>query len=145
MQGLQHATEHGIRVGKFRMARDPEVRCAPMATIETPTGEPFSSYVRDALVSELSVAGVYSESAPVTLTGVVQNVEPLASSQGEWRIVLDVMSSNGISVQIDARHAFTRARGDSLCALAAEELMPAVQELVAKLVNDQRFKALVAG
>lgn len=146
MRDLQHVTQRGVRVGRFTTAREGgEVSCLPGATIDTPAGEPFSSYIRGALVSELKTAGVYSEAAPVMLTGVVRSIEPTSTSRGEWRIVLDVYSSNGISVQVEERHDFGVGRGANPCALAADEFMPAVQELVAKLVHDARFRELVAG
>jgi hypothetical protein len=79
----------------------------------------------------------------VTLTGVVDGIEVLSLPQGEWRIVLSVISSNGMSVQVEERHDFGVSRGSAVCALAADEFMPAVQDLVAKLVNDPKFKELV--
>jgi hypothetical protein len=140
MQDVKHVTDHGIGVGRFTMARDPaELPIAPGASVETPGGESFATYLRDALVSELKTAGVYSDAAPVTLTGVVEDIRFSRSTgqQGEWHIILTVTSSSGISVQIDERHD----SGDG----APEAFMPAVQELIAKLVHEPRFKELVHG
>ncbi len=59
---------------------------------------------------------------------------------------MTVYSSNGISVQILERHDFpTSAVSSAACAQAADEIVPAVQDLVAKLVHDPRFEALVGG
>jgi hypothetical protein len=139
MQDLKHVTDHGIGVGRFKMARDPvELSFAPGARVETPGGESFATYLREALVSELKTAGVYSEAAPVTLTGVVESIQfSHSSQQGEWQIVLTVYSSSGISVQVEERHS----SGER----PPEAFMPAVQELIAKLVHDPRFRELVRG
>lgn len=139
MQDLKRATDHPIGVGHFRMARDPvELPVAPGATIETPHGESFATYLRDALVSELKTAGVYSDAAPVMLTGVIESIQLSHSTQqAEWRIVLTVYSSSGISVQVEERHPLSEK--------PSEAFMPAVQDLIAKLVHDPRFKELVRG
>ncbi len=139
MQGLKQATDHGIGVGRFSMARDPaRLPIAPSQNVETPDGAPFASYLRDALVSELKAAGVYSDAAPVTLTGLVEDIRFSRSGpQGEWRIVLTVYSSSGISIQVDERHDSTDGAPDAF--------MPAVQDLIAKLVQDPRFRELVHG
>jgi hypothetical protein len=138
MQGLRHATDRGIQVGRFTFAEDgPEVAALPGASVETPDGRPFSTYIRDALASELKTAGVYSDSAPVVLTGSIEAIRfSRGSSQSQWQIVLTVYSSNGISVQIDERHDFGEKPWDGF--------MPAVQELIAKLVHDPKFKELVS-
>jgi hypothetical protein len=137
MQDLRHATDKGIQVGKFTFARDgAEIPLLPGASVETPDDRPFSSYIRDALVSELKTAGVYSDAAPVTLTGVIEAIRfSRSSNQGEWEIVLTVYSSNGISVQIDERHDFGEKPWDGF--------MPTVQDLIAKLVHDPKFKELI--
>lgn len=137
MQDLRHVTDKGIQVGKFTFAKDgPEIPLMPGASVETPDDRPFSAYIRDALVSELKTAGVYADTAPVTLTGVIESIRfSRSSNQGEWEIVLTVYSSNGISVQIDERHAFGDKPWDGF--------MPTVQDLVAKLVHDPKFKELV--
>jgi hypothetical protein len=137
MQDLRHVTDKGIQVGRFTFAKDgPELPVLPGASVETPDGRPFSAYIRDALASELKTAGVYSDPAAVTLTGVIEAIRfSRASSQGEWQIVLTVYSSNGISVQIDERRDFGEKPWDGF--------MPTVQELIAKLVHDPKFKELV--
>ncbi len=137
MQGLRQVTDRGIQVGKFTFAKDgPEIPVMRGASIETPDKRPFSAYIHDALIAELKTAGVYSDAAPVTLTGVIDSIRFSQSSQkGEWEIVLTLYSSNGISVQIDERHDFGEKPWDAF--------MPAVQELIAKLVHDPKFKELV--
>ena len=138
MQGLKHATDHGIGVGRFTMARIRLSSHRASQNVETPDGAPFATYLRGALVSELRAAGVYSDAAPVTLTGVIEDIRFSRSGpQGEWRIVLTVYSSSGISIQVDERHGSTDGPPDAF--------MPAVQELIAKLVQDPRFRELVHG
>ena len=145
MQDLAHATAHGVRVGRFQAEHgDVSVPCRFGGAIDTPAGT-FSAYLRDAIVSELRTAGIYSDAAPVTLTGVVEDVGLTSMERGQWTMVLTVYSSNGTSVQILERHDFTTsAVGSAACAQAADELVPAVQDLVAKLVHDPKFEALVA-
>jgi hypothetical protein len=137
MRALKTAPEHGVRVGRFKMVPDAsELPLAPGANVETPDGATFATYLHDALVSELQTAGVYSEAAPVMLTGVVEQIRfAPARPQGEWHIVVTVYSSNGISIQIDERRDSPEGAPDAF--------MPAVQDLIAKLVQDPRFGDLV--
>jgi len=133
-----------INVGAFS-ARDgaSEVLCRGVGPIKTPDGEEFSEYVRAALISELLMAEVWSASAPVTLTGVLDDVG-FDSFAGAWALSLTVTSSNGQSLHVAEKYPFqTSFYGETACNQVAQAFMPGVQDLIAKLVRDPAFKALV--
>jgi hypothetical protein len=135
-----------INVGVFTAkpkAGGSSTTCRAGGQINTPNGAPFSQYIRAALISELQMAEVYSPSAPVTLTGTLEHVDS-DSVAGTWSIDLTVTSSNGKSLAIAEKYSFASSfAADTACPQAAQALLPAVQDLIAKLVHDPGFKDLI--
>lgn len=134
-----------VNVGAFSAASpgQTEIMCRGVGPIKTPDGEPFSEYVRKAILDDLRIANVYSESAPVTLTGHLEVID-FSSNSGEWNLSLTVKSSNGKSITITETYKYTTSfYGETACAQTAQALMPAVQNLVGKLFRSSEFKPLL--
>ncbi len=118
--------------------------CRGVGPIKTPDGEPFSEFVRKAFLDELKIASVYSASAPITLTGNLDSID-FSSASGGWNLALTVKSSNGKSLSVNESYAFTSSfYGETACNQTAQAFMPAVQNLVGKVVRSQEFLALAA-
>jgi hypothetical protein len=134
-----------INVGPFTATREvAAIDCRAAGPIKTTDGEPYSQYVRGALISELQMAEVYAPTAPVTLTGTVDRLD-FNSLSGEWTISLTLSSSNGHHLHVDEKFAFSSSyMGDVACAQTAQAFMPGVQDLIAKLVGSTEFRDLVA-
>ncbi len=67
---------HPINVGAFSAAEEvSKIDCRAVGPIKTPDAESFTEYVRAALISELEMAEVYSVTAPVTLTGTLDQID----------------------------------------------------------------------
>jgi hypothetical protein len=66
-----------VNVGAFTAAEPgrSEIMCRAVGPIRTPDGEAFEAFIRKALVDELQVAEVYAPTAPVTLTGHVEQLD----------------------------------------------------------------------
>lgn len=121
-----------------------EITCRGVGPIKTPDGEPFSEYVRKALLDELRIANAYSATAPVTLTGNLDSID-FSSNSGNWNLSLTVKSSNGKSMSVSESFAYTTSfYGETACNQTAQALMPAVQDLVGKVVRSQDFTRLVS-
>jgi hypothetical protein len=136
---------HPINVGEFRAKGDEasSIGCRAVGPIKTPDGEPFSQYVRKAFISELTLAEVYSPSAPVTITGTVDRVD-FSSTSGAWEIGLTVTSSNGKSIHTDEEYSFSSSFfGETACNQTAQAFMPGIQDLIGKIVHDPEFRGLV--
>jgi hypothetical protein len=132
-------------VGKFTAAGESksEITCRAVGPIKTPDERPFEEYVRKALVDELQVAERYSESGPVTLTGVLDRVD-FSSTEGKWYLDLTVKSSNGSSVAVASVYDYESSFiGEKACALSAQAFGPAVQVLIGTLVHNPNFPALL--
>ncbi len=135
----------GINVGEFKTQGDAssEIMCRALGPIKTPDGESFATYIRKALITELKFAEVYSEKAPVTLSGTLEQLD-FSSVDGAWNLQLTVKSSNGRSMTASQRYAFTSSWvAETACNQTAQALMPAVQDLIKQLVTQKKFASLV--
>lgn len=145
---LKAVAVNGISVGAFSQApianQSPnEIMCRGVGPIKTPDGEPFAEFVKNALVSELKIAGVYAPTAPIQLTGRLDSID-FSSMSGAWDLALTVTSSNGRSLSVAEKYPFTSSYfGETACNQTAQALMPAVQDLIAKLVHAPGFSTLI--
>lgn len=135
-----------VNVGAFSASipGQTEIMCRGVGPIKTPDGEPFSEFVRKAMLDELKIANAYSSSAPVTITGNLDAID-FSSSSGNWNLALTVRSSNGKSMSVSERYGYTSSfYGETACNQTAQAFMPAVQNLVGKIVRSPEFVALVS-
>lgn len=135
-----------INVGAFSATTpgQKEIMCRGVGPIKTPDGEPFAEFVRKALLDELKMANSYSPTAPVTITGNLDAID-FSSNNGSWNLALTVKTSNGKSMSVSESYAFTSSfYGETACNQTAQAFMPAVQNLVGKVVRAPEFMALVA-
>ncbi|OQX09823.1 MAG: hypothetical protein BWK76_21665 [Desulfobulbaceae bacterium A2] len=135
-----------INVGDFSATTpgQKEIMCRGVGPIKTPDGEPFADYVKKAFLDELKMSNVYSPSAPVTITGNLDSIN-FSSSGGKWNLALTIKSSNGKIMSVSEDYSFTSSFvGETACNQTAQALMPAVQNLVGKVVRSPEFAALVS-
>ncbi|SIT34857.1 conserved exported hypothetical protein [Paraburkholderia ribeironis] len=139
---------HEISVGAFTQAQVPnqspgEIMCRAVAPIKTPDGEPFAAFIRNALISELKLAGVYADTAPISLSGHLDSID-FSTVKGAWDIQLTITSSNGKSMTQAVHYSFTSSYyGETACNQAAQAFMPSVQDLLAKVVRSPDFPSLL--
>jgi hypothetical protein len=137
-----------INVTSFKGPTNFDNNCRAAGPIAPPDNMSFEAYIQNALTDELKVAGKFDEKAPkVTLSGVV---EQLAFSStrgltgGSWDIGLRVNSSNGKSNYVSEHYEFNSGFiADTACKQTAEAFLPAVQDLIGKLVKSPEFPTLV--
>jgi hypothetical protein len=135
-----------VNVGAFSASTpgQTEIMCRGVGPIKTPDGEPFAEYVRKAMLDELKIANTYSSAAPVTITGNLDAID-FSSSSGNWNLALTVRSSNGKSMSVSESYGYTSSfYGETACNQTAQAFMPAVQNLVGKVVRSPEFVALVS-
>ena len=136
-----------VNIGKFTstMPNQNEAECfyiGPVAWVQGADGEPFSEYLRKALLEELRNASLFSTSASTTLRGNLDSID-VSISGGVWSIGLTVQSSNGRSISITEKYIFPSGIGTFACGQAAQSFLPAVQDLIGKLVRSQEFVDLL--
>lgn len=133
-----------------------EIGCRGKGPVRTPDGRPFEDYIQRALIDELKIAEVFSESAPVTLTGSLDKID-FNSMRGDWTMDLTLTSSNGRALIVSSKYdfktgpAFTMApwaggqaaADERACTETAQAFARAVQVLIGKLVHHDEFAALL--
>ena len=120
-----------------------EIMCRGVGPIKTPDGETFEEFVRSALISEMKLAEAYSDNSEVTLMGNLNSID-FSSTSGEWNLSLTVTSSNGKSITTDVMYDYTTSYfGETACNQTAQALMPAVQNLITKVIQHEEFPMLM--
>jgi hypothetical protein len=134
-----------VNVGGFT-ATNPgksEIMCRGVGPIKTPDGQTFENFIKKALVDELKMAESFSTSAPITLTGNLDSID-FSSNSGNWILALTISSSNGKSVSVSENYSYTTSfYGETACNQTAQALMPAVQNVIAKVVQNSEFLKLI--
>lgn len=132
-----------------------EIGCRGKGPVKTPDERPFEDYIRRALIDELKVAEMLSDSAPVTLTGNLGAID-FNSMKGAWTMNITFVSSNGRSLLLPILYsyktgpAFTfpqigsqAASDERACTETAQAFPVAVQVLIARLVHHPDFPSLL--
>jgi hypothetical protein len=135
-----------VNVGAFTSSQPDkgEIGCRGAGLIKTPDGEPFSDFIRKALLDELRMANAFSSNARVALTGNLDLID-YSSTTGSWRLALTAKSSNGKFMAVTENYSYTSSWvGEIACNQAAQALMPAVQNLVGKVVRSPDFIVLIS-
>jgi hypothetical protein len=140
---LKSFSAQSVGIGTFTAAKDFDMSCRLAGPIQLPTGLNFVTYIQKALSDEFKVAGLYSVSAPVTLTGSVDHLA-FSSMSGDWDITLTVHSSNGHTVTVAEHYEFHSSyTAESACHNVADAFQPAVQALIGKLFAAPEFRSLI--
>jgi len=121
-----------------------EIMCRAVGMIQTPGGVPFERYVQDAFRTELAVAGLLADPAPVTLSGHLERMHFSTAGEASWELRLALASSNGRRITVAEDYTFNwHFLGDYACREAATAMAPAVQALVREAVRHPEFPALL--
>ncbi len=139
-----------IGVGTFTRTAEINNNCRLLyGRVSLPSNMSFEGYIQKALSDELEVADVLDKNEPkIILTGVVEKLEfstlTHITGGGSWDIGLRINSSNGKSSYISEHYEFdASAQVWAACAETADAYMPAVQDLIGKLIASPDFKALI--
>lgn len=141
-----------LNVGAFSSSQpgQNEIMCYTAGLIKTPDGEPFSEFIRKALLDELRMANAFSPTAPVSLTGNLDQIvfeEPQSFSPyvSSWKLALTVKSSNGRAMVVKEDYSYTTSfKVETACYQNAQALIPAVQNLIGKIVLSPDFIGLLS-
>ncbi len=129
-----------LKVGSFTEAMNlAPPSCNYKGGIATMDGETYAQFIRNALVTDLKFAGVYSESVPISITGKLDKIDNSTAIATDWTIVVTLSSSNGKSKTITEHYNYNGSivgTVDSTCGAAAAAFVPAVQNLVGKMIRE---------
>ncbi len=138
-----------INVDTFKGPAKFDNACRGAGPIAPPDNMSFESYIQKALADELKVAGMFDDKTPrVSLSGVVTRLEFSSSrglTGGTWDMNVTFNSSNGKTISVVEHYEFNSGFiADTACKQTAEAFLPAVQNLISKLVKNPQFKAMLS-
>jgi hypothetical protein len=145
---LKSLQASNIAVGSFSGPAVFDNSCRAAGPLAPPDGMTYTTYIAKALEDELKVAGIYAATSPkFTLTGEVKKLDFSSSrglTGGSWDIDVIINSSNGKSMSMSEHYEFESGFiADTACKQTAEAYMPAVQDLINKIVLSPLFKPLL--
>lgn len=145
VMALKVYQDNEVGVGEFTASKPGKtsIMCRGVGPIKTPDGESFEKFVRNALISEMKMAEAYYKEGKVTLSGNLDEID-FDSTSGTWDLSLTVSSSNGESLTISDNYNYsTSFYGETACNQTAQALMPAVQNVISKLIQHDDFGSLL--
>lgn len=141
------ASASPVHIGTFTASNEGEskVMCRLMTPVGTPDGVTFAKYIEDALSTELEIGNMIDPKSKITITG---NLESLYGStvvgNAYWEFKLKVTSSNGKSMDVTSRYDYESSfTAYSACSEMQRSYLPAVQELINKVVTNPQFSELL--
>jgi hypothetical protein len=137
-----------IGVGPFTGPAEFHNACRGAGPLAVSDNMTHTAYIRKALEDELKIAGAFAQGQPrATLSGTVTKLDFSSSrglTGGYWTIGLSLVSSNGQRLAASEHYEFESGfSAITACKQTAEAFMPAVQNLIGKIVRSSEFKALV--
>ncbi len=110
-------------------------------------GEPseYTSYIQNALRTELAMGGMLNGSSTVKLTGIVKKIESNASVYGPyWLFSMELISSNGKKLDITSKYSYSPEwNGTAACNNHKQAIYPAVQKLIYETLTNPEFAQLI--
>lgn len=123
-----------------------DAMCRAVGNLRLENGLTVPQFVQKAFNDELKFAGLQADGG-VQLKGRLTRAEFSSSASlvsGYWVLAMTLASSNGKSMDVEARHEFDSGfNGLTACNNTSQALAQASQALIRKTVADPRFATLV--
>lgn len=133
-----------VAVGNFSAnnAGESHILCRLAETISTPSGEPFSEYIRKALIEELKIAGLYDKNSNIVIIGNLNNIygsSALANAYWEFDVTIS-QENTSKTFNIQSKTNYPSAfLAFTACTNMAATLNKDVKELVNKIIIHKEF------
>lgn len=122
-----------------------EESCRGMG-IMPPDGITFSSFIKNALVDELKISDMYSDTSSIGINGVMKNIELHTASinKGSWIIELEISIASGKPFLVPIDREFSSGfSGYTACENAKAAFVPTVQDLIYLVLTHPEFQKVV--
>ena len=138
-----------VNLGAFTTteAERGQIDCRGAGPITTQDRETFAEFIRKAMLDELRLAGVYSSTAPVTIAGNLDVIN-FSSNDGYWELRLTIRTSTGRTMTVSEPYEYEYSAGSdsdyAMCRQTSRAFVPAVQNLIGKIVRSPDFASLMS-
>jgi len=137
-----------INVGEFtaKEAGKNSITCRGAGGVGTPDKTPFDQYIKNALISELKLAGKFNENSKITISGHLDEVDFNSNiGTANWIFKLNATSSNSKSIVVNTIYEYEGSFvADKACSEVAQAFIPAVQKLINDLVSHRDFNSFIS-
>jgi len=136
-----------VNIGKFTASNEGEskVMCRLATPVGTPDGITFAKYIEDALSTELEMGNMLDPKSKITVTGNLNSIYgSTVLGNAYWEFKVKVTSSNGKNFDVVSRYDYESSfTAYSACSEMQRSYLPAVQELINKIITNSQFKELL--
>jgi hypothetical protein len=131
-----------VSVGKFQSTKPGNASITCRAAGPVTVSPSFESYIEQAFVDELKLAGIYSPASPLVLTGRLEEIDfSSGMTDGNWSFTLTLTNARHESFTTSSKSGFSGSFvADRACQEVAQAFGPAVQKLVGDVVRNPRFR-----
>lgn len=147
VQTLRDYKELKVDISNFTATTSGEssVMCRLAETISTPKGEPFSEYIKEALVSELKMAGAYDKNSDLKISGNLNKIYGSTMfGNAYWEINVSITSSNGKSITVNTKRDYPSSYlASTACNNMGTSFSPTIKQLISDIVNHKDFSSLI--
>lgn len=141
------ASASAVNIGTFTATNEGEskVMCRLATPVGTPDGMTFAKYIEDALSTELEMGNMIDPKSKITVTGNLDSIYgSTVLGNAYWEFKMKVASSNGKSFDVVSRYDYESSfTAYSACSEMQRSYLPAVQELVNKIITHPQFSELL--
>lgn len=133
-----------VSVGKFQASKPGNASITCRAAGPVTVSPSFESYIEQAFVDELKLAGIYNSSSPLVLTGKLEQVDfSSGMTDGNWSFTLTLTNTRNESLTTQSKFGFSGSFvADKACQEVAQAFGPAVQKLIGDVVRDPKFRQI---
>ncbi|MBY0575948.1 MAG: hypothetical protein K2P67_05070 [Gallionellaceae bacterium] len=146
LRGIE--SPHQIKVGVFTSSgpNSATINCRSVRPLIVPSSS-YESYIREALIDELKLSGLYSDTASTELTMHFEKIDFSSALTGNWVISAQFAVAGKSSFTITSNYGIPDVNfgPDLACSNTASAFVPAVQNFLKTLFLDPRFKEAILG
>jgi hypothetical protein len=133
-----------VAVGKFQSTKPGNTSITCRAAGPVTVSPSFEGYIEQAFIDELKLAGIYSPTSTLVLTGKLEEVDFSSGiTDGNWTFTLTLTNARNESFTTKSKFTFSGSFvADRACQEVAQAFGPAVQRLVGDVVRDPKFRQI---
>lgn len=133
-----------IAVGQFKSSKPGQDSITCRAAGPVTVKPNFETYIENALIDELKLAGAYNQNSDLVLTGKLEEVDfSSGMTDGKWTFSLTVSNNKNQLFTTNSTYGFSGSFvADKACQEVAQAFGPAVQKLIEDVVQNPKFKQI---
>ncbi len=138
-----------IKVGNFTSnLKDNKKFGCRAATLKVPDNLTFQEYLRNSMINEFQLGGIYSYKANIEIKGNINAIKldtPLMVGKARWDLDVDIYINGKEKFNIKSTYNFPSAfNGIQACENSSYYFVKAVQDLISKMIDNNNFKKYFA-